>query len=120
MKEDVKAKWVEALRSGRFEQGRRALRKMDDTYCCLGVLCELAVEAGVIAPATVASQFGEPYGYLYAEETAGLPQAVQEWSGLHSSLGYLPEGFSNSSNLAAVNDSGNGFEVIADIIEEAL
>lgn len=32
--------WVEALRSGEYEQGRTWLRE-NDRYCCLGVACEL-------------------------------------------------------------------------------
>lgn len=35
-------KWVDALRSGKYEQGRLALRSKDDKYCCLGVLCDIA------------------------------------------------------------------------------
>lgn len=32
--------WIEALRSGKYKQGQRAL-KNGDKYCCLGVLQEL-------------------------------------------------------------------------------
>ena len=41
MKAELKAKWVEALRSGEYEQGEGALKK-GNSYCCLGVLCSLA------------------------------------------------------------------------------
>jgi hypothetical protein len=37
MPEDILARWLEALRSGRYQQGRKALRS-EDGYCCLGVL----------------------------------------------------------------------------------
>jgi hypothetical protein len=40
MDEKVKAKWLEALRSGKYKQGRQGLRKVD-SFCCLGVLCDL-------------------------------------------------------------------------------
>lgn len=33
---------VDALRSGDFKQGLNMLRTNDDTYCCLGVACEVA------------------------------------------------------------------------------
>jgi fatty acid-binding protein DegV len=39
MDKDIKAKWLEALRSGRYRQGEGALR-VDDKFCCLGVLPE--------------------------------------------------------------------------------
>lgn len=41
MDAQLKAKWVAALRSGKYEQGRQRLRN-GDSYCCLGVLCEVA------------------------------------------------------------------------------
>jgi hypothetical protein len=34
-------KWLEALRSGKYKQGRGQL-VLGDAYCCLGVLCEVA------------------------------------------------------------------------------
>lgn len=40
MRPDVKAKWITALRSGEYRQGRGSLRE-HDAYCCLGVLCDL-------------------------------------------------------------------------------
>jgi hypothetical protein len=41
MDAQIKAKWLEALRSGKFKQGFGQLQK-DDAYCCLGVLCVAA------------------------------------------------------------------------------
>jgi len=56
MEASLKAKWIEALRSGKYKQGRWALRtrsgkykqgrwalrtKSDD-FCCLGVLCDIS------------------------------------------------------------------------------
>lgn len=36
-------KWVKALRSGKYKQGQMELRNpVTDSYCCLGVLCEVA------------------------------------------------------------------------------
>jgi hypothetical protein len=37
------AKWVEALRSGEFEQGRNAMNNEDNSYCCLGVACKVLI-----------------------------------------------------------------------------
>lgn len=40
----LKAEWVEALRSGKYVQGRQRLKRVmggGTTYCCLGVLCEV-------------------------------------------------------------------------------
>jgi hypothetical protein len=43
MDADLKAKWVEALRSGEFKQAQGTLHDAKhDSYCCLGVLCKVA------------------------------------------------------------------------------
>lgn len=34
-------KWIDALRSGDYKQGRGALCSDKNKYCCLGVACEL-------------------------------------------------------------------------------
>lgn len=40
MDAELKAKWVAALRSGKYRQGHNALMT-DNGYCCLGLLCHL-------------------------------------------------------------------------------
>lgn len=47
MKAELKAKWVEALRSGKYQQGTNYLKRTDTpnnepVYCCLGVLCDIS------------------------------------------------------------------------------
>lgn len=37
---EIKKKWVKALRSGKYNQCDGQLRQ-GDTFCCLGVLCDL-------------------------------------------------------------------------------
>jgi hypothetical protein len=41
MNPEIKQKWVEALRSGKFKQCRFVLRNDAGEMCCLGVLREL-------------------------------------------------------------------------------
>ena len=42
MDAQLKAKWVEALRSGEFKQAQGMLHDTKtDSYCCLGVLCKV-------------------------------------------------------------------------------
>jgi hypothetical protein len=42
---EIKTKWLEALRSGRYIQGQACLQKINDAgdpvHCCLGVLCDI-------------------------------------------------------------------------------
>jgi hypothetical protein len=56
MDKKLKAKWIKALRSGEYKQGKGVLRSgtgKDASYCCLGVLCDVAgkrVQEGQLYP----------------------------------------------------------------------
>ena len=68
MNKQIKELWCSNLRSGRFKQATRALTKLDSEgnvvgHCCLGVLTELAVEAGV-QKAGIPAGMGETPPYL--------------------------------------------------------
>lgn len=42
MNTDQKTKWIAALRSGKYNQGKKVLYyKRTDSYCCLGVACKI-------------------------------------------------------------------------------
>jgi hypothetical protein len=61
MDAELKAKWVKALRSGRYQQSRG---QMHDGvgYCCLGVL---AKEAGLRLPPSDAYETSDDYAELW-------------------------------------------------------
>jgi ribosomal protein L20 len=42
-KKEIRNLWIERLRSGTIKQGIGRLA-IEDTRCCLGVLCDIAVE----------------------------------------------------------------------------
>jgi hypothetical protein len=118
MDPEVKHRWVEALRSGRYEQGTGALNK-EGKLCCLGVLCEVALEDGL--PMEV-GQHKDGVGHLvveYDEVSSVLPDLVQEYAGLSDDNPSVLIGGSTIS-LAELNDDGTSFNVIADVIEEQL
>ena len=105
-------KWVAALRSGKYQQGKNWLRK-GDQFCCLGVACELAVAEGIVSYGVVGdvAKYGNKYSYL--------PREVQDWLGL-SHIGATYHGGSKErvNSLPIQNDcDGLSFEQIADIIE---
>jgi hypothetical protein len=118
MDEVVKQKWIEALRSGEYEQGKAALNHMNKRFCCLGVLGDLyAKETG--------EQWSNAGGGEYAlnEEAYFLPPSVVKWAGLEDdnpALPKLPRGFPKTCRLAALNDNGESFSRIADLIEKYL
>lgn len=113
MNPEIKAKWVAALRSGEYKQGKDRLRSRDNKFCCLGVLCNLHAQAH---PEIAAMQ---PRADAYMGEEGYYPAAVAEWAGLrHRMLTVSIEG--NDSNIASHNDRGATFEQIADAIEAQL
>lgn len=122
MNPDIKEQWVAALRSGEYKQGAGRLQDPQvGEFCCLGVLCDLAVKAGVQVSVT---QVG--YEVAYGGNTGSLPTPVQEWAGLDSPDPELAESYEpDDGNLypeeaSSLNDSGMPFSQIADLIDWAL
>lgn len=126
MKEDIRKQWVEALRSGRFEQGKEQLKTRDGKFCCLGVLCELAIDQGVIPAPQLDGEFRV---WTYNGQDIELPETVKNWAGLGDNSGRI-DGFNtvtreNSAVIGGIetgwlsdaNDKGATFEEIAAYIE---
>ena len=101
MKEEIKDKWVEALRSGKYKQCKGRLQKKDG-YCCLGVLCDIS---------------GIPFDVGYT-----LPDNIKNWSGMVTHDGtYRCKDLVYLKSLVILNDGRNenkNFNEIADVIEE--
>lgn len=75
--------WAAALDSGDYEQGTGVLHNREmNTFCCLGVLCNLAVKNGV--EITVRKSSYSQWTY-YNENYSTLPVAVMEWAGMEDS-----------------------------------
>jgi hypothetical protein len=73
---------VDALRSGEYEQGRSYLRQ-DDSFCCLGVACEVARKNGLEGNWEL-SNYGagiQTFGNREYSSIAVLPAAVIYWYG---------------------------------------
>lgn len=76
MRGEIRTLWMEGLRSRLYPQGIERLRDDAGRFCALGVLMELAVQAGVI------SRLGNAYRYRHTyAETQLLPEVV-EWAGI--------------------------------------
>lgn len=131
MNAEVKTRWVSALRSGGYTQTRGALQRVRGGenrpvgFCCLGVLCDLAVQEGVITPLGTSTCGTTMYPHPGPDwQDATLPPSVRDWAGLTHPNPDVPvplEGRpANKTSLATLNDAGYTFEDIADIIEEYL
>lgn len=109
-------KWVAALRSGEYAQGRGLLRS-EDGYCCLGVLCDVFMKE------TGEGEWADPLenGDLYFRldnESEGYfpPQRVYEWAGLVEKDGSYTD-LRHLTSLVDLNDNRVPFEEIANVIE---
>lgn len=132
MNPEVRALWTKALRDGTRVQGTGKLHYQDPAdgvwkQCCLGVLCELAAEAGVVDVETATSNY-----HLYDDEFSLLPSSVRIWAGLDKEDPYLrpfiegDEGYDHEreadsqgemSCVAANDDEDLTFLDIADLID---
>jgi len=126
MNEEVKKKWIAALRSGEYEQGQSRLRPSEDTYCCLGVLCDLYVKEtgiGEWRDDDVAFQYGrfkDAYIFRHPDEEAvrsHLPNKVLEWADMETEMGKIRLASGKNTTLILLNDRGSSFEEIAQALE---
>lgn len=123
MDQIIKDQWVAALRSGQFKQGTHVLHNPNkNEYCCLGVLCELGVAAGVVSYTEVGISLmseGIPAMY-YDGEAEFLPTSVCLWAGLPSTPA-IHEWAAIPRPLPDLNDVTKlSFDEIADLIERYL
>lgn len=110
MNKTIKRRWIKALTSGKYKQGKGALKR-GDRFCCLGVLCDL--HSRTKAGAKWRDDF-----YLHTANV--LPNAVSQWAGLGGDpFGSLPLG-ARVETLMAANDNGKRFSTIAKLIEQYL
>lgn len=127
MNQEIKQKWVEALRSGEYEQGDgRLVSVIKETgkpkYCCLGVLCDLYIKEN---PAYSWTKTDKPqyssvvYDSLQLfDENLYLPQTVMDWAGIDTKTGVFLEDDGVQQILSSLNDNGVDFEKISKKIEK--
>lgn len=112
-------KWLDALRSGNYRQGRHVLEKPahgdePTQYCCLGVACRVAMENGVeleVKETTTSVEFDSHSGQL--------PGKVLRWLGV-SNYSLLVQTSQDGVHVpvSIINDDGECFANIADLLEQ--
>ena len=126
MKKDIADAWIATLRSDLYVQGRDVLANVERTqHCCLGVLCEIAIENGVAIEVDTSEAAGQRMEHdvvctQYDGESYRLPNVVKEWADMMFDDGRLFDEDTEdlpSDSLADLNDSGSSFKEIADHIE---
>lgn len=113
MNPEIKDRWLTALRSGEYKQGKGYLRQADDTFCCLGVLADIAVKDGACPVPELKANRAVPH-YTYDSLSGDLTIELSGWAGLE------PYDDVQSRLMGMNDDYGLSFEQIADWIEENL
>lgn len=105
--------WVEALRSGKYQQTTGALHDNTGGFCCLGVACDIS-GLGEWNPTYI-----EEYRTPDFRHEGTLETDVRNWLGLRGEEGEIggDDETPPSTSLASLNDNGSSFAEIADIIE---
>jgi len=140
--QEIKERWLAALLSGEYKQTDGYLNvqaeKPDadnptnnngDGFCCLGVLCELAVADGVIQKQRNNQndffEYGDPERQDW--DYSILPETVKEWAGLRDTnpfINDIPDGEDADGDfwvpISEPNDNGLSFAEIAKFIERDL
>jgi hypothetical protein len=107
-------KWIEALESGKYRQGKGALHSHDeygDQFCCLGVACDIfkdELDLRIEPHATINIINGLTC-YRYNQDAVYLPRAVGEYLQFHSE---------QQTVYASLNDQGKSFKELAGQLRE--
>lgn len=108
MKAELFDRWVAALESGEYKQGRNRLATVvsgERRYCCLGVLC---VVDGVDLDKRAYMKYGGQKIIRNMSGVGELPSVAAP------ALASIPENLRN--DLATMNDNGHTFVEIADYL----
>lgn len=109
MNKKLKAKWLVALRSGDYQQGKCTLKDREGRYCCYGVLAHILPQAIKEEfrieelPTEISIDISGFYGKCYNT----LPRKLLDRIGLMA-----------MGEPMHMNDDGKPFSAIADYIEQ--
>lgn len=109
--QELREKWLAALRSGDYRQARGDLRKRNGEHglghCCLGVACDLKDPEGWLHPAD-GDAFVSIGSHAFDDGTGRIDSELREQLGITRGQMFA---------LARANDLGESFDQIATRIE---
>lgn len=134
MNQDIKTKWVNALRSGEYKQ--TSMKLCDGTaYCCLGVLGDLYAKSHNTKWVAILDTDIDETVYTLLDSEFLLPSAVMQWAVVDEDpLVKIPNNIiaalsgdrehlviNKQTYLSVLNDNvGLTFNELADLIEASL
>lgn len=111
MKNELKKRWISALRSGKYKQTSEYLCD-DRGWCCLGVLCDLVDSSRWSEVDEDEHTYARSYRFDYNTIEREFPD--YDW------LNDIGLDLNIARYLAASNDEGESFNTLADFIEESV
>lgn len=126
--------WIEALESGKYQQGPSALRNEDGTYCCLGVAVAVhpdTTEESWVKKVTMVGGTSETNYRFHTNDDgqgAHLPMFMKDFLGVPNEWGLYVKAtddpdsqYAEAYSLASLNDDfAATFEDIAKILKIAI
>lgn len=112
LRSEILSKTIDALRSGKYVQGRGRLNINNEEFCCLGVICEVAMGCGVELKKRIRRGI-----YSYDGSSVILPSTVADLLDVSAEGTFLNDDCDERA-LSAMNDSGMTFSEIAKVIEK--
>ena len=101
-------KWADALRSGKYKQGKHQLQS-DSGHCCMGVACDVFIN-----PKDLVLAYGRIHGSLPSQQ----PSAPMWLKSAGEMYFRISDEARFEANLEFLNDRHDyTFDMIADIIE---
>ena len=119
MKRNIARKWISALRSGHYKKTKGALKRVsnqNESFCALGVLCDLYQKEHIRGlPEDRESEDIDGKKCVSFDGIVDLlPDKVRKWAGIKSESCEIPY----SKDIPLMNDGGDSFKKIADVIEK--
>lgn len=117
MKKEIKKKWVDALRSGKYRKTLGQLRSDRNCFCALGVLQDLYMKDNH----TINWDTPDECGIIpfYSDDEFPI-SAVGDWAGIEDFREGLIEVDGKMCLISQLNDDGKSFDEIAELIDKQL
>ncbi len=113
MNEDIKFKWVAALRGGEYRKSVNVLKRYFKTvtprHCCMGVLCEVIKDDYPGVADLLEKNADDAFHNAMSSRFALLDYKALAFTGINSD---------QQRTLTSMNDKGASFERIAKYIEK--
>ena len=113
---DFQLKWLEALESGEFKQGKNYLKQIVDGephYCCLGIGCQL-LKLEEVKPESGSDDIVAFVDSKVESNTSTAGERLMKVLKIRDAVGSM----TNNSSLASMNDNNVSFKDIAKFCRE--